>query len=88
MFFGLPLRTTNTTTESTSTPLYWPVFQSALTSPASTSRVTSGSSAKCRKSASWPASTARLWSPEEPYDWLKSTSLPSAVFWKAGISSA
>ena len=43
MFFGLPLRTTSTTTESVTLPLYWSLFQSAATMPSLTRRVTSGS---------------------------------------------
>ena len=46
MFSGLPGRTAKTTTESVTMPLYSFWFQSASTSPASTRRVTSGSSEK------------------------------------------
>src|SRR5215212_3469439 len=39
-------------------------------------------------SASRPLRTARLWSPEAPYDCVNETSLPPDVPWKAGISCA
>jgi hypothetical protein len=48
----------------------------------------SGSTEKLTTSAFWPASTARLWSPEAPKDVLKVVPLPSAVFWKSGMSSS
>ena len=70
MLSGLPLRTTKTTTEDVAMPLVGVSFQSAATSPASTRRVTSGSREKWTTSASRPPSTARLWSPEAPYDVL------------------
>ena len=88
MFFGLPLRTTNTTTESTSTPLYWPLVPVGVDEPGVDLAGDVRLEREVQEVGVWPASTARLWSPDEPYDWLKSTSLPSAVFWKAGISSA
>ncbi len=34
--------------------------------------------------AGWPATTARLWSPEAPKESLKLTPLPCGVFSKAG----
>ena len=34
--------------------------------------------------AGWPATTARLWSPEAPKELLKLMPLPSEVFSKAG----
>ena len=37
-------------------------------------------------SAFRPALTARAWSPEAAYDWLKLTPPPGWVFWKSGIS--
>ena len=43
----------------------------------------SGSSENATTSAGRPAATARLWSPEAPYDWVNLTFLPAAVFWKA-----
>ena len=46
----------------------------------------SGASENATMSASSPAATARLCSPDAPYDCEKETSLPAAVFWKAGIS--
>ena len=65
MFFGLPLRTMNTTTESVTKPSYSFWFQSSSTSPASVSRVMSGSSENSTTSAGSPPSTARDCSPEE-----------------------
>src|SRR5690349_2829117 len=69
-FFGLPLRVAITATESLIIPLYWSAFQLGSTSLACTSRVTSGSSENATMSALSPAATARLWSPEAPYDWV------------------
>ena len=56
-------------------PLVSLSFQSSATRPSSTRRVTSGSSEKCTTSASAPATTARLWSPEAPYDGLERDAL-------------
>ena len=64
MFFGLPLRTTSTTTELVTNPSYLFWFQSASTRPASTRRVMSGSSENSTTSAGRPPSTARDCSPE------------------------
>ena len=66
MPLGLPLRTTMVTTEPNGTPWCGPAFQSEATSPAPTSRVTSGSSEKFTRSAAAPAATLRDWSPEGP----------------------
>src|SRR3954451_11253160 len=85
MFFGLPLRVARTTTEFVTMPLYWFWFQLWSTRPLSTSRVTSGSSENSTTSAGRPPSTARLWSPEAPYDWLNVTPLPSGVLLNAGM---
>src|SRR5690242_8672513 len=84
MFFGLPLRTTNETTERETRPLvaFW--AQLGSTSPALTSRVMSGSSENATTSAACPASTARLWSPEAPKDSLNETPLPAVVFSNCG----
>ena len=54
------------TTEPNGIPLCAPAFQLVSTSPASTSRVTSGSTEKFTKSAAAPAATLRDWSPEAP----------------------
>src|SRR4051794_34699801 len=83
MCLGLPLRTTIATTEVEMMPLlaFWSQF--LATRPASTRRVTSGVSEKWTTSAFRPAATARLWSPEAPYDSLKLTPLPAAVASKA-----
>jgi hypothetical protein len=48
----------------------------------------SGSSDSATTSLGRPLATARLCSPEEPYDWLNETPLPSGVCWNAGISFA
>jgi hypothetical protein len=85
--FGLPLRTTMTTTDWLAMPLVGPAFQSFATRPASTSRVMSLSREKCTMSAFWPAATARLWSPEAPYEALKVTPLPADVFAKSANSA-
>ena len=66
MPLGLPLRTTMVTTEPNGIPLCSLAFQSLSTSPASTRRVTSGSTEKLTKSAAAPAATLRDWSPEAP----------------------
>jgi hypothetical protein len=66
MFLGLPLRTTKVTTDVVTRPLFGPAFQSSATRPAFTSRVMSGSVENVTTSAFWPASTARLWSPDAP----------------------
>ena len=66
MFLGLPLRTMNTTTELATMPWNWFWSQLDETSLASTRRAMSGSSEKWTTSAGWPATTARLWSPEAP----------------------
>ncbi len=65
MFFGLPLRTMKTTTESVTMPLYSFWFQLLSTRPASTRRVMSGSSENSTTSAGRPPSTARDCSPDE-----------------------
>src|SRR5439155_24020866 len=87
-FFGLPSCTTNTTTERVTMPRYGFLFQLGETRCFCTSEVMSGSSENATMSASSPAATARLCSPEAPYDCEKLTSLPVDVFWKAGISCA
>jgi hypothetical protein len=85
MFLGLPLRTTNATTEVVTRPLFGPAFQRSDTMPGSTRRVMSGSTENVTTSAFCPASTARLWSPEAPKLVLKPTPSPAAVFWKSGM---
>ena len=66
MCLGLPLRTAITTTESDTNPCVAFAFQLDATSPALTSRSTSGSSEKLTTLACRPFTTARLWSPEGP----------------------
>src|SRR4051794_40683234 len=82
-FFGLPLRVPITTTDLVIMPLYWSEFQVLATRFAFTSLVTSGSSANSTTSAGRPAATARLWSPEAPYDWVNVTFFPASVAWNA-----
>src|SRR6478735_2917382 len=75
--FGLPLRTTRTTTESVAMPLYLLFSQPLETSsPSSTSLSMSPACEKWTIEAGWPATTARLWSPEAPNELLKLTPLP------------
>src|SRR3954468_5063218 len=88
MPFGLPLRTTNATTEFVTKPCVGPLVQLELTSPAFTSLSTSGASESATTSAGRPDATARDWSPEAPYDWVNVTPLPAGVSWNAGISLA
>src|SRR4051794_28135453 len=96
MCFGLPLRVAMTTTELVTMPLYWPAavllaapywpcVQLASTRPALTTRSMSGASENSTTSAGRPATTARLWSPEAPYDSVKVTFLPSGVFLYASM---
>ena len=66
MFSGFPLRVTMVTTEPKGNPLCSFAFQSSSTRPASTRRVTSGSTEKLTTSVGKPASTLRDWSPEAP----------------------
>src|SRR5207302_11184451 len=68
MCFGLPLRVASTTTELVTNPWYLSLFQLASTLPAFTSLSTSGASERATTSALRPASTARSWSPDAPYD--------------------
>src|SRR3954471_18221111 len=83
MCFGFPSRTTKTTTESETMPRCAFAAQFFGTSPLRTSVSTSGSSESATRSAGCPAATARAWSPEAPYDWLKLVPFPAPVFWKA-----
>lgn len=64
----MPLRVPMTTTESVRMPLVGPEFQSSATMPALTSRVMSVSRENSTMSALRPFATARLWSPDAPYD--------------------
>src|SRR5436305_9330481 len=86
MCFGLPLRTTSTTTESLEIPLYWFASQLLLTIPSLTRRVTSVSSEKLTTSAGCPESTARLCAPEAPNDSLNVIPLPPDDCSNAAIS--
>src|ERR1700704_2223963 len=73
MCFGLPLRVTNTTTESLEKPFSAFVSQLEATIPSLTRRDMSGVVENATTSAGWPESTARLWAPEAPKDSLKAT---------------
>ena len=86
MCFGLPSRTTKTTTESVTMPLYDCFFHFASTLPAATSSSMSGASDSATTSASRPALIARVCSPEAPYDCVKLTPSPAGVFWNIGMS--
>ena len=88
MCFGLPLRTTNTTTESEENPFSGLASQSEATILSLTSRVMSGVVENATTSAGWPESTARLCEPEAPNDWLKPTPLPALVCAKAVVSAS
>ena len=59
MFFGLPLRTRNVTSEFVTMPLYFVWFQFFDTSFASTSSWMSAASESCTTSVGRPAMTAR-----------------------------
>src|SRR5436190_1431925 len=70
MCLGLPLRTTNTTTESLDMPFCGLASQLLETMLSLTKRVMSGVVEKATTSAGWPESMARLCEPEAPNDWL------------------
>src|SRR4051812_31005414 len=80
IFLGFPSRTTNTTTDRVTMPLYLSLLQFCGTSFFWTSDVTSGASEKATTSALRPAATARLCSVDPPNDWENPTSRPAAVF--------
>src|SRR3954454_647059 len=86
IFLGLPLRTAITTTDWVRMPLVGVFFQLGDTCPLSTRRVTSGSREKCTMSALRPPSTARLWSPEAPYDVSKVTAFSSEVSCQSAVT--
>src|SRR3954463_4951306 len=88
MFFGLPLRTANTTTELVTMPLSGPFAHPGATFLASTSLSTSGASESATMSAGSPEATARDWSPDPPYDCVNETPFPSVVLLNAGIRAA
>src|SRR5258706_4421502 len=87
MFFGLPGRTAKTTMDEEMIPLFGPEFQLGSIR-VGTSRVMSLCTEKCTMSAASPFWTARLWSPEAPYEVLNVTLLPSlnlAHSWTAAL---
>src|ERR1700759_5118912 len=83
MCFGLPLRTTSTTTESLEKPFCELASQSLATIPSLTRRVMSGVVENATTSAGWPESTARLCEPEAPKEEAKATPFPEEVWAKA-----
>src|SRR5436309_13705506 len=87
MCLGLFLRTTKTTTESLDMPFWALESQLVATIPSLTRRVMSGVVENATMSAGWPESTARLWEPDAPKDWLKPTPLPALVCWNADVSA-
>src|SRR5437764_14183666 len=87
MCFGLPLRTTRTTTESVTMPLYWLAAHDFETIPALTRRGTSGAVEKATTPAARPEATARLCAPEAPTDGRNPTPLPPAACAKAEASA-
>ncbi len=88
MPFGLPLRTMNETTEVVTMPPEGVSAQPGATMSASTRRWMSGSIENETTSASRPASTARLWSPDAPNDVLTPMPSPVALRWNAGMISS
>lgn len=76
---GLPGRTTSTTTDLVTMPLWAPFFQSWETRPLSTRRVMSDDSEKCTKSAGSPLATLRLCSPDAPKEVCTFTPEPPGV---------
>src|SRR5437588_7292279 len=76
MCFGLPLRTTSTTSESEGVPFDPTTSQLLETIPPLTRRVTSGVVENATTSAGWPDATARLWAPDGPNDCVNDTPLP------------
>src|SRR5690348_6149314 len=77
MCFGLPGRTTKTTTDFVTKPLYLLFAQFLATILLSTSSCISGASDRSRMSACRPLMTASAWVPEAPYDWENETPLPA-----------
>jgi len=88
MCFGLPLRTTITTTESLEIPCSGLASQSLATIPSFTSRLMSGSVENATTSAGCPESTARLCEPEAPNDCPNVTPLPTEVWANAAVSAS
>src|ERR1700744_1520225 len=86
MCLGLPLRTTNTTTESLEKPCCGLAFQLEATILSSTRRVMSGGVENAAGSAGGPESTGRLCEPDEPNEPAKPTPLPAGVLANAAVS--
>ena len=79
MCFGLPFRSTKTTTDFETIPSYLFFDQLLSTSFASTRRCMSPAKEKLATSAGRPAATARLCTSEAANESLKLTPLPAAV---------
>src|ERR1700675_3450714 len=77
MCFGLPLRSTKTTTDFETIPLYFPVSHVLSTSPAETSRSTSVEIEKLTTSVGRPAATALLCTSDAANDDVNFTPLPA-----------
>src|ERR1700750_1648454 len=88
MCFGLPLRTTITTTESLEKPFSELASQLDATIPSLTKRVMSGVVENATTSAGCPESTARLCAPDAANDWPKPTPLPAEVCPNAVVSAS
>src|SRR3954447_7090391 len=79
MCFGLPLRSTNTTTDFETMPLYLFLSQLLSTSPADTRRSTSVEIEKLTTSVGRPAATALLCTSDAANEFEKDTPLPYAA---------
>ncbi|COV49288.1 Uncharacterised protein [Mycobacterium tuberculosis] len=87
MFFGLPARTTNVTTDPNGMPLVASASQSLSTLPALTRRAMSGSTEKFTRSAGLPSATPRDWSADAPYEVITWTPRPCSEALNAGITA-
>src|SRR4051794_1957662 len=79
MCFGFPLRSTKTTTDFETMPLYWPLSQVLATRPAETRRSTSVEMEKLTTSVGRPAATALLCDSDAANDEVNLTPLPPGV---------
>src|SRR3954447_708647 len=86
MCFGLPLRSTKTTTDFVTKPFDAFLFQFLATRPALTRLSMSGCSEKSTTSAERPVWTALSCTSGAPSDCWKSTPWPAGVAWNAEIS--
>src|SRR5690349_23297922 len=86
MWSGLPGRTTKATTESAAIPPYGAVVQFLATSPASAIASMSRPVERKATLAGWPATIARAWEPDGPYDCVKETPCPAGRWPKREMS--